>query len=239
MQVRSLGFAGVVLAVISLFLAIDRLGDVRVQLALGAATWAILIWACAGLPRDERTRVALVVAVATCAEVMGSVVLGIYEYRLSNLPAFVPPGHGLVYLAGLAIAGWAADRERERALIWGALAILAAWCAAGLVALGRTDMLGALAGVLLAYCLLRGRAPALYAGVFLIVGFLEIYGTAVGAWTWTAQMPLAGIPVGNPPSGIAGVYVLFDAAAIALAPRLRDFRLLDLQRRRRAVRAVG
>jgi hypothetical protein len=28
------------------------------------------------------------------------------------------------------------------------------------------------------------------------------------------------MPAGNPPSGIAGVYVLFDIAAIALAPRL-------------------
>ena len=28
------------------------------------------------------------------------------------------------------------------------------------------------------------------------------------------------MPVGNPPSGIASIYVLFDIAAIALAPRL-------------------
>ena len=33
-------------------------------------------------------------------------------------------------------------------------------------------------------------------------------------------MPGTGMPVGNPPSVIASVYVLFDIAAIALAPRL-------------------
>jgi hypothetical protein len=33
-------------------------------------------------------------------------------------------------------------------------------------------------------------------------------------------MPGTGMPVGNPPSGIASIYVLFDIAAIALAPRL-------------------
>ena len=29
---------------------------------------------------------------------------GLYGYRLDNLPAFVPPGHGLVYLGGLSLA---------------------------------------------------------------------------------------------------------------------------------------
>jgi hypothetical protein len=53
-----------------------------------------------------------------------------------------------------------------------------------------------------------------------VVGFLEIYGTSIGAWHWAATTPDTSLPAGNPPSGIAGVYVLFDIAAIALAPRL-------------------
>ncbi len=218
--VRSPSFAGIVIGVIALFLGIDRFVDVQGQLLLGAATWAVLIWACVGLAPDERARVALVVLVATCAEVLGSVILGVYEYRLSNLPAFVPPGHGLVYLGGLAISGWVIERGRQREFIAGVIAFVAVWGAVGLLALGRTDLLGALAGALLVYCLLRGRVPTLYGGVFLIVAFLEIYGTAVGAWSWAAQMPVTGLPAGNPPSGIASIYVLFDIAAIALAPRL-------------------
>ena len=174
------------------------------------------------------------VVVATCAEILGSVVLGVYEYRLGNLPAFVPPGHGLVYLGGLAISGWVIERGRRREFIAGVIAFVAVWGAVGLLALGRTDMLGALAGALLVYCLLRGRAPTLYGGVFLIVAFLEIYGTAVGAWSWAAQMPVTGVPAGNPPSGIASIYVLFDIAAIALAPRL-----LAATRLRHQVAAAG
>jgi hypothetical protein len=219
-RVRSLGFAGIVIGVISLFLAVDQFVGAGGQLLLGAATWAVLIWACLGLSNDERARVALVVVVATCAEVLGSVILGVYEYRLDNLPAFVPPGHGLVYLGGLAISSWVIERGHQRAFIAGVLGIVVAWGAIGLVALGRTDLLGALAGALLVYCLLRGRVPTLYGGVFLIVAFLEIYGTAVGAWSWAAHMPITGVPAGNPPSGIASIYVLFDIAAIALAPRL-------------------
>jgi hypothetical protein len=52
------------------------------------------------------------------------------------------------------------------------------------------------------------------------VAFLEIYGTAVGTWTWQEQIPGIGVPDGNPPSGAASGYVFFDIAALALAPGL-------------------
>ena len=44
------------------------------------------------------------VAFATVGEVTGSLVWGVYTYRLHNLPLFIPPAHGLVYLSGLALA---------------------------------------------------------------------------------------------------------------------------------------
>src|SRR4051812_4471517 len=214
-----LPFAVMVLCVIATFLALDHYASHGEQLMLGAATWAILIASCASLGGEDRTRVLLVVLVASSAEVLGSIVLGAYTYRLENLPAFVPPGHGLVYLAGLRISQSAPVRRHPQACVRGVIAIVAVWGAAGLLVLGRTDELGALTGALMIYVLLRGRAPTLYAGVFLVVGFLEIYGTSIGAWHWAATAPGTPLLTGNPPSGIAGVYVLFDIAAIALAPR--------------------
>jgi hypothetical protein len=180
----------------------------------------VLLAACAPLSPEERTRVALVVLVATAAEVTGSIILGAYVYRLDNLPSFVPPGHGLVYLAGLRISQSALVRRHPHAFTTGAATVAAAWAAAGLVLLDRTDLLGALAGVALVYMLIRGRAPTLYAGVFLMVAFLELYGTAIGAWHWAEAVPGTPLGAGNPPSGIASIYVLFDIAAITLAPRL-------------------
>jgi hypothetical protein len=218
-----LPFAAMVICVIATFLALDHFASPGQQLILGGATWLILIAACASLGPEDRVRALLVVAVATCAEVLGSIVLGAYTYRLENLPAFVPPGHGLVFLAGLRISQSKPVRRHARAFLAAVIAIIAAWGLAGLVLLGRTDVLGAITGALLIYVLLRGRAPTLYAGVFLIVGFLEIYGTSIGAWHWAATTPDTPLPTGNPPSGIAGAYVLFDIAAIALAPRLLGF----------------
>jgi len=208
-----------VLCVIATFLGLDHFASPSEQLLLGAATWAILLAACASLGPEDRVRTLLVVVVATCAEVIGSIVLGAYTYRLENLPAFVPPGHGLVFLAGLRISQSEPVRSHRRLFLGVVIAIVAAWGIAGLALLARPDVLGAITGAVLVWVLLRGRASTIYAGVFLMVGFLEVYGTSVGAWHWAATTPETPLSSGNPPSGIAGVYVLFDVLAIAAAPR--------------------
>ena len=215
-----LPFAAMVLCVISGTLALDHYATADEQFLLGAATWLILIASCLPLGRENRVRVLLVVVIASCAEVLGSIVSGAYTYRLENLPAFVPPGHGIVFLAGLGISQSAAVRRHPRVFVAGVIGIVVAWAIAGLLLLGRTDVLGAITAVALIYVLLRGRTATLYAGVFFVVAFLEIYGTSIGAWHWAATTPEAPVPAGNPPSGIAGVYVLFEIAALALAPRL-------------------
>jgi len=199
-------------------LAVDQLVDARTQLLLGAATWGALLLACRAVPPEQRAQAAVVVVVATGAEITGSIIWGVYTYRLENLPSFVPPAHGLVYLAGFALSGWAA--RHSRVLVGVALVTVLAWATAGLTVLSRADVGGAFGAVLLSYYLLRGRAPALYAGVFLVVAALELYGTAIGTWTWAETIPGTGIPNGNPPSGVASGYVWFDVIALALAPRL-------------------
>jgi len=215
-----LAFAATVVVVIAAFLGLDAGASAYEQLAIGVATWALLLAASAPLSAEERSRVALVVLVATGAEVMGSIVLGAYTYRLENLPAFVPPGHGLVYLAGLRISRSAPVLRHARRFVAAAAVVVVVWAAVGLAMLERTDLLGALAGAGLIYMLVRGRAPTLYAGVFVIVAFLELYGTSIGAWHWAETIPGTPVGAGNPPSGIASIYVLFDIAAITLAPRL-------------------
>jgi hypothetical protein len=213
---------------------LDRYVDTEQQLLLGASTWIVLLVACRGLGPERLVQVALVVAIATCAEIVGSILWGVYEYRLGNLPAFVPPGHGLVYLTGLRLSECALVRRRPRPFVLSILAIALTWTLAGLTVLPRLDVAGALGAVIFAACLLWGRAPAIYAGVFVAVGALEWYGTAVGTWQWAETIPALGIPDGNPPSGVASGYVLFDVAALALAPLL-----LSLLGRVRAVQPAS
>ena len=205
-------------AFIGVLLAVDTQVDARGQLLLGLAAWLALALALRGLPPLLRAQALVVVVVATCAEVVGSIIWGVYTYRLENLPSFVPPCHGLVYLAGVALAAWAAPRRTW--LVGFALVAVVGWGAAGVTVLPRPDLAGALGAGLLALYLLRGRAPEVYAGVFLVVAWLELYGTAIGTWEWAATIPGTSVSQGNPPSGVASGYVWFDIAALALAPPL-------------------
>ena len=134
--------------------------------------------------------------VATCAEIVGSIIWGVYTYRLENLPSFVPPCHGLVYLAGASLAVWAAPRKQL--LVRVALVAVVAWGIAGVTVLPRADVGGAIGAALLAVYLIRGRAPEIYAGVFLVVAWLELYGTAIGTWEWAVTIPGTSVPAGEP-----------------------------------------
>ena len=224
-------------------LGLDRLADERGQLLLALGTWGVLLAVCSELPRERRAQVALVVVVATCTEVLASILWGVYEYRLGNLPPFVPPAHGLVYLTGLALSQSELVRRHSSAFIGIALVAATAWTTAGLTVLPSTDVCGAIGTVALSVVLLFGRAAPTYAGVFVAVAALELYGTAIGTWRWADSVPGLAIPQGNPPSGVASGYVFFDVIALALAPRLllavdRAAAIIAMQRATLAARRI-
>ena len=205
-------------AYVGLLLWVDRGVTLHEQYVLGALTWIVLGAAAWTLSPQRRAQVAVVVAAATVGEVTGSLIWGVYHYRLNNLPLFVPPAHGLVYLTGIALA--ASLRRHTRALVWAAGVAAVAWGIAGLTVLPRLDVAGALGVPLLCLFLWRSRARATYAGVFFAVAALELYGTAIGTWQWARALPGLGIADGNPPSGVASGYVWFDVTALLLAPVL-------------------
>lgn len=203
----------------AVMLAVDHFVGPGGQVALGLATGTVLVAACRSLSIEERVQVGTVVLVATCFEVIGSIIWGVYRYRLGNLPLFVPPGHGLVYVTGLLISRVPLVMRHERGFVRLVLALGICWAAVGLSGvLGRVDVLGAVGVLVFSTYLFRGPAPAVYGGVFLVVAWLEVYGTAVGTWRWMEIVPGLGIPGGNPPSGAASGYVLFDIIAMAMAP---------------------
>jgi len=199
-------------------LGLDRLCSLPEQLALGALTWVVLLWACVPLARERRAQVAAVVVVATCAEVLGSIIWGVYRYRLGNLPMFVPPGHGLVFLLGLRLSQLDTVRRRERLFVGVTVLAGAVWAALGLTVFDRTDALGALGIVVFTLYVFAGPTPAIYAGVFVAVAMLEISGTAIGTWRWLPIVPGTSVPSGNPPSGAIAGYALFDICAMVMAP---------------------
>jgi hypothetical protein len=190
------------------------------ELAIGAVTWLLLLALVRRSPREERAQVAALVLVASAGEVLGSLILGLYAYRRGGIPAFVPPGHGLVYIAGARLAQSAFVRAHARASVRAAAAAGAAWALGALVLDRPADIAGALAMVALLAFLARGRRPELFACMFVVVAVLELYGTRMGVWEWRAHWPGLALGMGNPPSGVAAGYCAMDAVALRLAARL-------------------
>jgi hypothetical protein len=229
--------AGAVLVWVPLVLLLDRGAPASRQDLLGVGTWVLLagvLWAQRPLVRAQT---AVVVGFATAVEYTFSPGLHVYEYRLHAVPAFVPPGHGLVYLAALAIGGTALVRTHVRAAV--ALTVVAggAYALWGLSPWApRLDVLGVFWYLCLLGFLRFGRSRLLYVGAFVVVTYLELLGTGLGSWRWAARDPTGLVPMGNPPSGAAGGYGWFDLVAVALAPLL----LATVARlRRQPVRATA
>ena len=187
------------------------------QLLLGALTWIVLIAAARPLPVERRAQVAVVICAATVAELTGSILWGVYSYRLHNLPTFVPPAHGLVFMAGLALsealrrhAPARAGRRRDRPR------------------LGRPRPDGAPTHG----CSRRTRCPAprrlplALARTRRLRRGLRGRRGAGALRDGDRDVALGGgapgsrDPDGNPPSGVASGYVWFDVMALLLVPRL-------------------
>ena len=209
--------AGVVTAWLALGLALDQGAGVGRQRLIGAATWLLLLVLVRREPRVTQVQVATLVVLATLLEYSASPLLGLYTYRLHNVPAFVPPGHGLVYLAAV-LTGTSPAVTRRPLLTVLVLGAATAWAVGGLFLSARPDTLGAVLFVSFAVFIMRGRYPGVYAAAFLLTAALELYGTRLGTWSWAPRDPTGVLSAANPPSGIPGGYCWLDFWALLLAP---------------------
>jgi hypothetical protein len=186
------------------------------QYALGVLTFAFLFLATRFSPQDERRQVWLMVGIATSVELFCSVVWGLYRYRWGNVPLFVPPGHGLLYLFALRAVRTPLMMNYGETVKRVALACATLWAIGGLTVspllTGRVDALGALLWPVFVW-LMRKPSAVVYAASFFVTAELELLGTGLGNWAWAAAAPVTHLPAGNPPSVIAGGYCVLDAVA--------------------------
>jgi hypothetical protein len=188
------------------------------QRLLGLATWGFLALVLSRESPLVRAQTLVVVVFASLVEFTFSPLLEVYLYRFHNVPAYVPPGHGLVYLAALAIGRtlWVQAHARELAVV--VAVVGGCWAAYGVTLAARPDALGAFWFLCLLGFLRWGPSRGLYIGAFLVVSYLELLGTSVGTWAWQDSDPTGIVSIGNPPSGAAGGYGWFDLTALLVAP---------------------
>lgn len=214
---------------VAVCLVSDANADMAKQNALGVCGWVFLIGLLLGETKDVRVQVLIAVMFATIGEHFASPFMGGYTYRFGNVPAYVPPGHGMVYLTAVALArsGLFLNHARQiAAFVVVACGLWSLWGISGIPAQG--DYVGALLFVVFLAYLFKGRSPMVYLAAFFITTWLELIGTAVGTWKWAAIDPVLHLPQGNPPSGVAAWYCLVDAVAMGGAPQV--MRLVGLAR---------
>lgn len=202
---------------IALVLGIDRDCTLTVQYGLGLATWLLLGIALIDESASVRMQVLIAVAFATTLEYLAAPYLGFYEYRFDNVPAYVPPGHGLVYLGAIVIARSTPIIRRQSIFVGAALLAAIAWASWGVTLAPRNDLFGLLLLGLFILFVTKGGAPRVYAAAFYLTTILELLGTTLGNWTWAPTDPTGWIAIGNPPSGIAAAYCIVDWVALHAA----------------------
>ena len=157
---RELTIAAVIVAWIGAGAVLESHATIWPQRALGVITWVVLLLILRGERRDVRAQVAIVILVATAMEYTASGLVGLYTYRLHNVPLFVPPGHGLLYLTALALGRSQLFAVLRRPVIVATLAVGGAWAIWGLAFSPRSDVFGAIFFVCLVGFLLVGPRAA-------------------------------------------------------------------------------
>ena len=209
--------AALICAVITLGLAFDQFVPFWGQTLTSAAVWALLLYWIYRAPRELRLTLIACVTYATLGECFLSLAWGLYDYRLGNIPAFVPPGHALLFMLGAMITAYVRDW-----ITW-FVPLAAAPFVILLAAIG-TDTFGVVMFAMLLACMALSRARKLYAVMFVLALAMEIYGTALGNWTWRPIVPWLEMTTINPPLTAGVFYCVLDMLVVTTVARLMQRR---------------
>ena len=174
------------------------------------AEWPVNLW-CWGLffaifviaDRKERIEMIAVVAIATPMELFFSEIWLIYEYQRDLMPLFVPAGHYFLFDLGRRGATQIKDNFALFALI--PFIPLVAY---GVYTGGDTS--GLILLILVLVFTKWGPQPRLYAVMVWAALAMEIWGTYLGNWSWSPNVPWTGLTAWNPPLLVGAFYCFGD-----------------------------
>ncbi len=167
--------------------------------------WVALLfgWMLWKEPGLRRNAMLACLVIATLGECVLALAWGLYDYRLGNLPLFVPPGHVLLFWLGTYLAERLPCTVLDRIPQTGGLAV------AGSVVFGDDWLSIPLYAIYLA-CWRWGPAPRLYSTMFVLALAMELLGTALGNWAWRGTVPYLEWSAANPPLAAGAFYCVLD-----------------------------
>lgn len=166
--------------------------------------------------------------VGLAGEFLLSRLLGMYHYRLDNIPMWLAFGHGLIFALVFRISRKKWIRSHQNFIQILLLLFIIIYSVFWLI--WDNDWFGFLCSIVFLMILYTAKQSRLFFLImFIIVCYIEVLGTATGCWYWpkTTFSLEHGISSGNPPVGIAVFYFLFDAVVLwvylnILHPKLKQ-----------------
>jgi len=170
-------------------------------------------------------------------EPLFSLGLGGYHYRFDNVPLWLLFGHGFIFALVYRISRkeWVMKREEtiQATLLCFAVFYSIFWL------IWANDWFGFVCTIAFMCFLFVAKSSRLFFLImFAIVCYIEQIGTIIGCWYWPDTMlnMLSWLASGNPPSGVALFYFMFNAIAFWSYMNLRfphtKLRYLRMQMRK-------
>ena len=129
--------------------------------------------------------------------------LGMYAYRTSDIPLYVPFGHAIVYASGFVMAErpfFEANEKRLKKLFF--ISFTTLFLGVGFFL---NDIFSLIFGCLFFVLMKRKKWNNVYYFIALCVIFIELVGTYFKCWTWVPKT-FGIIPAVNPPMGAVFFY---------------------------------
>jgi hypothetical protein len=164
-----------------------------------------------------KEQMVLAVLIGFVGEYLFSVLLGMYTYRLENVPHYIPFGHAFVYIAVLCFSKAAAIKKHHIKLE--KIFAIFIFIYASVFLILKNDVFGFVMTLATLFILRnKPRERLFYLTMYISVAVLEIIGTSYKCWWWppAAWDVFSFLPSHNPPSGISLFYFLLDLGCLWL-----------------------
>lgn len=149
-------------------------------------------------------------------ELIFCTLLGMYNYRTTVIPLYVPFGHAIVYASGYVYAHteWAVKKDHlfKKYFAAGFLILFIS------VGIFLEDVFSLIFGIFFFLLLKRKKWQNLYYFIAICVIFIELVGTYFQCWKWIPKT-FGLIPAANPPMGA----VFFYAGGDVLLSKIVDY----------------
>jgi len=202
---------------LGLFLDSSRVDN---QLAASFVSFLAFLWVYRAVSKSSQHMMLAGLVIAFCGELFFSLLLGMYTYRLENLPAYVPFGHAIVYVSVYYIVKEPLVKQYKEKIIKVLFILMIIYSSLWLL-IG-DDSFGFLCMLVILFLFKRYPTTKLFFLImFFTIAYLEIIGTHYGCWVWPDVWfdKVSFVSSANPPSAISVFYFGFDAGCLWLYKR--------------------